>query len=39
MNLPIEQTYGHKEQPGGCQRAVGEGGIGCLGLADANYCI
>jgi len=37
MNLSMKQTHGHKEQPCGCQGAVGEGWIGCLGLVDANY--
>ena len=37
MNLPIKekQTHRHREQPYGCQ----VGGIGSLGLADANYYI
>ena len=42
MNLSTKQkqTYRHREQTCGCQggRGVGEGRIGSLGLADANYC-
>ena len=34
-----KQTWRHREQTRGCQGegAVGEGRIGSLGLADANY--
>ena len=38
MNLSTKQkeTHRHREQTCGCQ-GVGEGWIGSLGLADANY--
>ena len=43
MNLPTKQkqTHRHREQTGGCRGGggVGEGWIGSLGLADANYYI
>ena len=42
MNLPVKQkrTHRHREQTCGCQGGgVGEGWIGSLGLADANYYI
>ena len=42
-NLPMKQklTHRHREQTCGCQGGVGvgEGWIGNLGLADANYYI
>ena len=40
MNLSMnqKQTHRHREQTCGCQEGgVGEGWIGSLGLADANY--
>ena len=38
MNVLMKQkqTHRHREQTCGCQ-VGGEGRIGCLGLADANY--
>ena len=41
MTLFIKQKQTHKEQTCGCQGRgeVGEGVIGSLGLADANYYI
>ena len=43
MNTPLKQkqTHRHREQTCGCQggEGVGEGIIGSLGLADANYYI
>ena len=43
MNLATQQkqTHRHREQTCGCQagEGVGEGRIGSLGLADANYYI
>ena len=43
MNLYMKQkqTHRHREQACGCQKKgeVGEGWIGSLGLADANYYI
>ena len=43
MNLSTKQkqTHRYREQTCGCQGGgeVGEGGIGSLGLADANYYI
>ena len=35
-SMKQKQTHRHREQTGGCQ---GGGGIGSLGLADANHCI
>ena len=39
MNLSTKQkqTHRHREQTHGCQEGVGEGWIGSMGLADANY--
>ena len=34
-----KQTRRHKEQTYGCHKEGGEGWIGGLGLADANYYI
>ena len=36
-----KQTHSHREQTCGCQGggAMGEGWVGSLGLADANYYI
>ena len=43
MNLSMQQkqTHRHREQTYGCQKGgvIGEGWIGSLGLADANYYI
>ena len=41
MNLSTKekQTHKHREQTCGCQGGMGEGWIGSLGLADANYYI
>ena len=41
MNLFMKQTHRRREQTCGCQGGmeVGEGWIGSLGLADANYYI
>ena len=40
MNLSTKQTHGHREQTCGCQgERGGEGRIGSVGLADANYYI
>ena len=43
MNLSMKekQTHRHREQTCGCQGVggTGEGWIGSLGLADANWCI
>ena len=43
MNLHMKQKQSqrHRKQTCGCQGGgeVGEGWIGSLGLADANYCI
>ena len=43
MNISMKQkgTYKYREQTCGCQGrgGVGEGWIGSLGLADANYYI
>ena len=44
MNLSTKQkqNHGHREHTGGCQGSgwhLGEGRIGSLGLADANYHI
>ena len=41
LSMKQKQDQGHREQTGGCQggEGVGEGWIGSLGLADANYHI
>ena len=41
LSTKQEQTHRHREQTCGCQGGggVGEGRIGSLGLADANYYI
>ena len=41
VNLSMKQKQAHREQTCGCQggKGVGEGWIGSLGLADANYYI
>ena len=40
MNLPKKQPQTHREHTCGCQESgEGEGWIGSLGLADANYYI
>ena len=41
MDLSMKQTHRHREQAYGCLggRGTGEGWIGSLGLADANYYI
>ena len=41
LSTKQKQTLRHREQTCGCQRGggVGEGRIGSLGLADANYYI
>ena len=41
MNPSTEkkQTHGHGEQTCGCQEGERVGGIGSLGLVNANYCI
>ena len=41
FSMKQKQTHRHREQTCGCQgeEEVEEGGIGSLGLADANYYI
>ena len=38
--MKYKQNQEHRDQPGGCKgEGVGEGWIGSLGLADANWYI
>ena len=40
LSMPHKQTHSHREQICGCRgEGVGEGWIGTVGLADANYYI